>query len=388
MKNKPIYLIVTGLLPEPGVWQGSYVEDQANAIIREGTFRVVVVKPCFFLSKSEDYDLPNFRVFRCKDYTLPSRIYPNSICDRLSGNSLLAKLRKEGINSEQIAVCHTHVTCNAHYALTIKRENPKCLAIVQHHGFDVMCVTDGKLSEKQWHKNLCVRYGAKMCNAVDLNIGVSHLTLQYVRKNPGINLKREYVLYNGVDTSIFSPKPKKNENNGTFTIGCIANFWPLKDQITLLKALDVLVTRGEKYLRVKFVGHGATLEMCQQYVIDHNLQDYVEFLSEVGHEQLPAFYQSLDLFVLPSYWEAFGCVYTEAFACDVPFVGVKGQGISEIVPKEEQDRWLIDKGDYNTLAEIIRCIKIGPKVQQYLAQSIDINDTVGNFIKQLNQWIK
>lgn len=383
MKDKPIYLIITGLLPEPGVWQGSYVEDQAKALIREGTYRVVVMKPYSFYAKGEDYDLSHFRVLRFKDYTLPSRIYPNSICDKLSGRSLLAKLKKEGIDPKQIAVCHTHVTSNAHYALAIKKANPKCLAIVQHHGFDVMCVTDGKLSEKQWHKALCVRYGVKMCNAMDINIGVSHQALQYVHDNPGINLKREFVLYNGVDTSIFTPKARVNEHKPLFTIGCIANFWPLKDQMTLLRALNVLVTDGERNIKVKFVGHGATLGMCQQYVTDHNLQDYVDFLSEVGHEQLPAFYQSLDLFVLPSYWEAFGCVYTEAYASGVPFVGVKGQGIGEIIPEEEQDRWLIGKGDYQHLAEIILRVMKNPKETQRLTQSMDIDDTIGTYVKQI-----
>ena len=43
------------------------------------------------------------------------------------------------------------------------------------------------------------------------------------------------------------------------------------------------------------------------------------------HENLPSFYQSLDLFVLPSYYEAFGCVYAEAYSCGVPFIAVKNQ---------------------------------------------------------------
>lgn len=390
MKDKPIYLIVTGLLPEPGVWQGSYVEDQANALIREGTYKVVVMKPYSCYGQGEDYSLSHFRVLRFKDYTLPSWIYPNAFCDWLSGRSLLKKLCQENIDPMQIAVCHTHVGSLAHYGLTIKNVNPKCLAVVQHHGFDVMGLTSGKFHNFEWHRKLCVRYGVKMCNAVDLNIGVSQLTLQYVKDNPGINLKHEYVLYNGVDTSLFSSsiahRPSSITHKPLFTIGCIANFWPLKDQMTLLRALNVLVADGERDIKVKFVGHGATLGMCRQYVTDHNLQDYVDFLSEVGHEQLPAFYQSLDLFVLPSYWEAFGCVYTEAYASGVPFVGVKGQGIGEIILAEEQDRWLIDKGDYQHLAEIILRVMKNPKETQRLTQSMDINDTIGAYVKQIESF--
>ena len=71
------------------------------------------------------------------------------------------------------------------------------------------------------------------------------------------------------------------------------------------------------------------------------------------HRELNDFYNSLDLFVLPSYWEAFGCVYTEAYACGVPFIAVKGQGISELIPEKDVDKWLIDKGDFVSLSDKI-----------------------------------
>ena len=40
-----------------------------------------------------------------------------------------------------------------------------------------------------------------------------------------------------------------------FTIGCVANFWKLKDQITLIKAVEILLLNGLK-IEVKFVGTG------------------------------------------------------------------------------------------------------------------------------------
>ena len=47
------------------------------------------------------------------------------------------------------------------------------------------------------------------------------------------------------------------------------------------------------------------------------------------------FYNSIDLFVLPSYYEALGCVYLESWATHTPFVGVEGQGISELIIDED-----------------------------------------------------
>ncbi len=376
---KKIYLVVTPFFPEPGSFRGPYVLDQVKALMRLSDYRVVVMKPVPFWMKAEDYEIDGVQVYRFKEYTLPSNLWPNILSDRLSANSMMRKLRSMGMKPKDVAVCHGHVTHFGAYALAMKRKNPECIAVLQHHGFDVMSITDGRLADKKWHERQCIRYGTSICNAVDLNIGVSKKTLDYVRQYPNVNMKREYVLYNGVDTSIFYPVPVTHEG---FVIGCIANFWPLKDQMTLIRALERLVKDGMSDIEVRFVGSGETLADCQEYVTSRGLTQYVSFEQEVMHDELLKFYNSLDLFVLPSYWEAFGCVYTEAFACGVPFVGVKGQGISEIIPEEDQDKWLIEKGDDAHLAEIITDYRKNRPVQ-ILSQSWKIDDLVSKYLENI-----
>ena len=102
------------------------------------------------------------------------------------------------------------------------------------------------------------------------------------------------------------------------------------------------------------------------------------------HEQLLSFYQSLDLFVLPSYWEAFGCVYTEAYACGVPFIAVKGQGISEIIPEDEKDCWLIEKGDDASLAELLQSY-INYSCKQTVSIPYQINQLVNTYLTEI-EW--
>lgn len=378
-----VYLVVTPFFPEPDNFRGPYVLDQVKAIQRISDYRVVVIKPYPFWKKSSDYVIDGIRVYRCPSWNLPSNIWQNKLCDYFSANSLKSKLKEIGVDIKDIAVCHTHVASLGFYALAIKKSNPNCMSVVQHHGFDVFGVTDGKLAKYKWHEEHCITYGRDICNAMDLNIGVSKKTLDYVKSYPGVQLRKEYVLYNGVDTTKFYP-PQHKERNQNFTIGCIANFWPLKDQMTLIRAVERLVVGGKENILVRFIGTGATREECETYVREKELCKHFSFEDEVMHDQLLSFYQSLDLFVLPSYWEAFGCVYTEAYACGVPFIAVKGQGISEIIPEDDADCWLIDKGDEKRLAELIR-LYVNGNSKQILAVPFQINQLVNSYLTQI-EW--
>ena len=88
-----------------------------------------------------------------------------------------------------------------------------------------------------------------------------------------------------------------------FTIGCVANFWKEKDQITLIKAVEVL-TKHEIRVLLRLIGTGPTLESCKRYVLQNNLVDSIVFENEIKHEQLNQFFNEIDLFALPSYYEA------------------------------------------------------------------------------------
>ena len=179
-------------------------------------------------------------------------------------------------------------------------------------------------------------------NAIDLNVGVSQLVLDQLKEFHNYSPKDEYVLYNGVDTSKFFYKEvKKNE---VFTIGCIANFWAIKDQITLIKSVQILLSKGEKVL-LRLIGTGPKLDECYNYVKEHHLDDIIIFEREKEHSELNIFYNEIDLFVLPSYFEALGCVYLESWATNTPFIGVERQGISELLPDNKKSIFLAKAQD-------------------------------------------
>ena len=74
------------------------------------------------------------------------------------------------------------------------------------------------------------------------------------------------------------------------------------------------------------------------------LQDRILFLPEVPVEEMPRWYQALDLLVAPQRWEGFGLTPLEAMACGVPVIATTVGAFDELVVEGETGR-LIPPGD-------------------------------------------
>lgn len=376
--KKSIYLVISSLFPTAENFRGGYVLDQVRAIARNSGYEVVVLKPVR-REQSGDYSIDGIRVYTLNRYDIPSNILPQ-LFDFLNGRLLLKKLSQIGIEISSVSYVHGHCTENGIYLNLLKRYNPNIKTILQHHGLDVLQLDNGFLKNSDWHKKLLKGRGVKICNQVDLHVGVSQLTLSQLILYPECFPKDTYVLYNGVDRKKFYRLSRREASPNFFTIGCIANFWPLKDQLTLLKAaLNLIEQALLPNIRLLLIGSGPTLEECKRFVHKHKMEQYVSFMKEVPHHKLNEFYNQLNLFVLPSYYEALGCVYLEAFACGVPFIAVQGMGISELLPSTEKKRWLIKKGDANSLSKLIYNYAVKPS-EQALNQEIDIDVLIKDFL--------
>ncbi len=83
----------------------------------------------------------------------------------------------------------------------------------------------------------------------------------------------------------------------------------------LLEAVAKLDRSKLPAFRVVICGKGALQSELEQYVIDHKLQDIVEFTGFVTEEDKPRYYASADISVFPSTGgESFGIVLLEAMA--------------------------------------------------------------------------
>lgn len=406
MKKRRKYLVVTPFFPSPGSWRGAYVLDQVKSIKRNSDYEVMV-----FLAgkKEDDYEVEGIKVYGFEYYNLPSNVL-NGLFNGYNARQFVKRVMALDVDLQEVAVVHCHVAMNAACGLALKKKDHNIKVLLQHHDLDPFNLRSGVLLR---NNRFNIRYRAKkaiaLYNKVDLHVCISEacrdcLTIfpnprpNEVYKDCIRSLKlceglkpvepmQTYVLYNGVDCELFKPA-KKTDYYGeerVFRIGCIANFNELKDHITLIKAFELLIktnTNKASLFRLSLLGTGETREMCEEYIREHGLEEYIEWPKEMEHDQLPNYYRSLNLFVLPSYFEGFGCVYTEAAACGVPYMGCTGQGYSEYLVDEEKEKWLIAPGDYKQLAGLMNEY-YSQRHQQHYQYPFDINILINNFLQEI-----
>ncbi len=347
------YIVITPFFPSFESFRGSYLLDQAKAIQSNSNYKLLVIILSPFLEKSQgDYIIEGVhcKTFRVIDF--PSFIFP-SFFDKINLKRFSKFLKKNKIKVCSESIIHGHINYPSLNFLDFFSRKFSCKTILQHHGLDILQNNTGiTIPFIKWIQNkLILKRFNRLSEHITTHIAVSSVVKSNLIK---INTRLEnkiYVCVNGVDTTKFYVNPSKTMNDTKFVIGCVANFWELKDQMTLLKAVDVLKTKGIKNLHLKFVGSGKTLNRCVDFAMKNNID--CEFINELKHSDLLTFYNQLNLFVLPSKYEAFGCVYLEALACGVPFIGVKNQGVEDVVKNDLKKYQLVEAGSYDDLSKLI-----------------------------------
>jgi glycosyltransferase involved in cell wall biosynthesis len=127
-------------------------------------------------------------------------------------------------------------------------------------------------------------------------------------------------------------KVKSNLNLPEKFILYLGNFLPHKNVVSLVKAFKRIAKRFANY---KLVLAGPLdnygIEM-QNYVLDKNLEDRVQFTNTIKEEDYPEVLLSLaDVFVFPTLYEGFGLPPLEAMACGTPVIASNLTSIPEVV---------------------------------------------------------
>lgn len=403
MEHSGVYIVVTPFFPTEDCFRGSFIYDQVQAIKRTKKFRdVLVFRPGKLTQHGSSYVYHGIKVHIYGSINPPSLFF-NGCTNSINAKLFLDCFTKLGIKPSEVSVVHAHTSSFGACALALKKKNRAITTLLQHHDGDPYTVRNGKFANLRLNAQFRAITNIRLFEKIDIHVSISSFVERHLLEFPEINpkdyfnsyrerlgilqnlyaprIKKSVVLPNGVDTRKFYPRKQSKCNSEPFTIGCIANFQDLKDHITLIKAVHILSEQGNS-LHLRLVGSGPTFDDCLTYVRKNNLENIVFFEPEVQHHELVDYYHSLDLFVLPSYFEGLGCVYLEATACGVPFIGCEGQGIEDYILPNDRHLWLCPPSNPEKLACMIEeYIKFRPL--QALAHSYDIDVLVSRFVANL-----
>ena len=142
----------------------------------------------------------------------------------------------------------------------------------------------------------------------------------------------------GVDTAMFQPADTRAARQHLGlpekrTILYVGRIEPLKGLDILLKAVALLNDRtGTRLLIVGgSLEKDAEIDRLKTLADDLDISDIVDFTGSISQQQLPAYYNAADVFVLPSWYESFGLVALEAMSCGTPVVVSRVGGLTSFI---------------------------------------------------------
>ncbi|WP_299585027.1 glycosyltransferase family 4 protein [uncultured Microbulbifer sp.] len=184
-----------------------------------------------------------------------------------------------------------------------------------------------RLLVRRWHYflNMQIKVSRKLRHIVT----VSRQSERDIIEQFGVAPEQVHLIYNGIDTEIFSPSDTVSRKPLRIMTTSSAD-QPLKGLGILLQALASL--RGKfPGLELLVVGRlregGATEKLLQKL----NLQDAVRFVSGISNEALVNYYRSATVVACPSLYEGFGLPAGEAMACGAPVISSDGGALPEVV---------------------------------------------------------
>jgi glycosyltransferase involved in cell wall biosynthesis len=197
----------------------------------------------------------------------------------------------------------------------------------------------------------------------DKIITVSEAVRRVKIEKSNVSPEKVITIHNGIDTSLFTSHSNTSKQqfrkslgipDNVLLLGSVGRLHPSKGFSDLISAL-VKIKSKLKSVKVIIVGDGKLSNNLKLQVKYDKLSDAIEFIGL--RNDVPDILSALDIFVLPSLWEAFGIAILEAMAAGKPVVATSVGGIPEVVIDGETGI-LVPASDPDALANaIIRLIE-------------------------------
>lgn len=158
-------------------------------------------------------------------------------------------------------------------------------------------------------------------------------TSQLYSESTVLRRRNHFTIYNALPAS-FTVSNNNRVCDNTITIGVVS-------RLEFIKGMDLVIPAFSKVLehhpntRLIIVGDGSLKEQMQQQAVQFECTLKVQWAGRQSQENLPDWYNQMDIVLIPSRSEGFGLTAIEAMACGCVVVASDIGGLPEVVKDKE-----------------------------------------------------
>jgi teichuronic acid biosynthesis glycosyltransferase TuaC len=343
-RKRPLHVLtITPFYPNSGnEADGCFVAEPLTALAKIGVQSTVFAVQPFYRPPASRLD-SSIKVEWFRYPALPGGVGLSN-----AGLGLFLRLRTPARKLDAqmpIDLIHAHGALPCGQAAELLSRRMGVPYVVTVHGLDAFSSRQvpGRLGAS------CERVSRKVYSAAARVLGVSKRVCQEVHRGTAGHAKL-LAVYNGVDPVAFAPAPEP-ENPVILTVG---NLIPTKGHELVVHALSALRADFPN-LQWEIIGNGPEWSRVRALAEHSGVLPNIVFRGRRNRAEVAEAFQRCTVFVLPSSYEALGCVYIEAMSSGKVAIGCVGQGIDEVIHHGENG-WLVQAGNRDELTDGLRLL--------------------------------
>ncbi len=207
--------------------------------------------------------------------------------------------------------------------------------------------------------------------------------LSYMKESFCPDFENMPIVHATVDLGKFlSIKRKYSNKREDLIIGSVGRLNWAKGYDLLIESLNV-IKKDYPNFQMKIAGDGPYRNKLESMIDQYSLRDNVFILGELHYNDIPKFYNSINLYTQPSISEALSITLQEAMASSLPILASNAGGIPEVIDHNETGI-LFEKGNRKELIiglkkiidmDITQKKEMGKRARERSIKKFDIKKT-------------
>ena len=249
-------------------------------------------------------------------------------------------------------ILHCHYYLSGLIGLSIKKHSPNISLIMSFHTLALMKNLVARSTEEKENKLRVAKEFllTKKSEKIITSSETEFFYMQYLYNSP---VEKLVVVPPGINTDLFHPIDKTiskrkihiplNEKIVLF----VGRIEPLKGVDSLIYAMKIIEVRNP-HLKVCLMIVGGDVSQHKQLWTKElqkledlrkilHIPNIVKFVGQRTQEELPYYYNSAEVLVMPSHYESFGIAALEAMACGIPVITSNVSGITSIMDEKHKN---------------------------------------------------